>query len=87
LGQADQAAEIAAVIVERGLGGNDPDLPHRLEAFQRDRSRRASDMRKLATGWARTATARATKPVPGEDVSVAQLLALAFPERIGKTRG
>ncbi|MFX8762491.1 hypothetical protein ABTM82_18860, partial [Acinetobacter baumannii] len=28
-----------------------------------------------------------TKPVPGEDVSVAQLLALAFPERIGQTRG
>ena len=37
----EEAAEIAAVIVERGLGGNDADLAHRLEGFRRDRSRRA----------------------------------------------
>jgi ATP-dependent helicase HrpB len=43
------------VIVERGLGGNDADLAHRLESFRRDRSRRAGDMRKLAAGWARMA--------------------------------
>src|SRR5262245_38088104 len=46
-GRAREAAEIAAVIVERGLGGNDADLAHRLEGFRRDRSRRASDMRRL----------------------------------------
>ena len=35
------AAEIAAVLTERGLGGDDVDLRHRLDQFRRDRSRRA----------------------------------------------
>jgi ATP-dependent helicase HrpB len=86
-GQAEEAAEIAAVIVERGLGGTDVDLAHRLEAFRRDRSRRAHDMRRLAAGWARMArTGRAAREAH-EEMSIAQLLALAFPERIGKARG
>ena len=87
LGHAEEAAEIAAVIVERGLGGNDADLAHRLEGFRRDRSRRASDMRKLAAGWARMASAGRSAQEPREDMSIARLLALAFPERIGKARG
>ena len=87
LGHAQEAAEIAAVIVERGLGGNDADLAHRLDEFRRDRSRRASDMRKLAAGWARMASAGRSAQAPREDMSIARLLALAFPERIGKARG
>ena len=87
LGHAEEAAEIAAVIVERGLGGNDADLAHRLEGFRGDRSRRASDMRKLAAGWARMASAGRSPQGPREDMSIARLLALAFPERIGKARG
>jgi ATP-dependent helicase HrpB len=87
LGHAQEAAEIAAVIVERGLGGNDTDLTHRLDGFRRDRSRRAGDMRKLAAGWARTASAGRSSQAPREDMSIARLLALAFPERIGKARG
>jgi ATP-dependent helicase HrpB len=87
LGHAQEAAEIAAVIVERGLGGNDADLAQRLAGFRRDRSRRAGDMRKLAAGWARVAGARRLAREPVEDISIARLLALAFPERIGKARG
>jgi ATP-dependent helicase HrpB len=96
LGRAQEAAEIAAVIVERGLGGNDVDLAHRLEAFRRDRSRRAHDMRRLAAGWARLAHARGPAPARAqteedaqtvEEASLARLLALAWPERIGKARG
>jgi len=86
-GRAREAAEIAAVIVERGLGGNDADLAHRLEGFRRDRSRRASDMRRLAAGWARTPSAGRSTQEPRENLSIARLLALAFPERIGKARG
>lgn len=86
-GQADEAAEIAAVMVERGLGGNDPDLAHRLDSFRRDNSRRASDMRRLATGWARTASGGRKTETTKSDLSPARLLALAFPERIGKARG
>jgi ATP-dependent helicase HrpB len=87
LGNAGLAAEIAAVIVERGLGGNDADLAHRLDGFRRDRSRRASDMRKLAAGWARAANTNRSAQTSREDMSVARLLALAFPDRIGKARG
>jgi ATP-dependent helicase HrpB len=74
-------------MVERGLGGNDADLAHRLDGFRRDRSRRASDMRKLAAGWARMASAGRSVHGPREEMSIARLLALAFPERIGKARG
>ena len=47
------AADIAAVLTERGLGGDDVDLTHRVENFRRDRSRRASDARAMAKRWAR----------------------------------
>jgi ATP-dependent helicase HrpB len=87
LGHAGEAAEIAAVIVERGLGGNDPDLAHRLGEMRRDRSRRAQDMRRLAAGWARLARAGHPALASGEETTVARLLALAYPERIGKARG
>ncbi|HWK40035.1 MAG TPA: ATP-dependent helicase HrpB, partial [Hyphomicrobium sp.] len=88
-GQAQEAAEIAAVMVERGLGGNDIDLVHRIENFRRDRSRRAGDMRKLATGWARMAAEARGKAARSHDDnrSIAQLLALAYPGRIAKARG
>ncbi|HTV32136.1 MAG TPA: ATP-dependent helicase HrpB [Methylocella sp.] len=86
-GQAEEAAEIAAVIVERGLGGNAPDLADRLEAFRRDRSRRATDMRKLAIGWARLASADRSVQESREDLSIAHMLAFAFPKRIAKARG
>src|SRR6185312_5707965 len=46
------AAEIAAVLTERGLGGDDPDLRHRLDQFRRDRSRRAEDARTMVGRWA-----------------------------------
>ena len=85
-----QAAEIAAVLVERGLGGKDPNLDHRLEAFRRDRTPRSTDMRRLAEGWAKTAgdaSPSTGKTKERETPSTATLLALAFPERIAKARG
>lgn len=93
MGTEAEAAEIAAVLVERGLGGNDTSLDHRLEAFRRDRSRRATEMRRLAAGWVRTARSTSpTSPSPHEGgeaspPSAAALLALAYPERIAKARG
>jgi ATP-dependent helicase HrpB len=84
VGHAREAAEIAAVIVERGLGGGDADLAERLSAFRRDRSRPAGDMRRLAAGWARMASAGGS--AQGAQTSIARLLALAYPERIGKAR-
>jgi ATP-dependent helicase HrpB len=74
-----RAALVAAVLTERGLGGTDPDLSHRLSSLARDNSPRAADARTLAARWARR--------VDGEDLSDGVLLALAYPERIAKARG
>ncbi|HEY4774557.1 MAG TPA: ATP-dependent helicase HrpB, partial [Xanthobacteraceae bacterium] len=46
------AADIALVLTERGLGGADIDLRHRLDEFKRDRSPRAAEARRLAQRWA-----------------------------------
>jgi ATP-dependent helicase HrpB len=54
-GAGSLAAEIAAVLTERGLGGNDVDLRHRIEALRRDRSPRATEARRMAKRWAETA--------------------------------
>jgi ATP-dependent helicase HrpB len=83
-GNAGAAAEIAAILVERGIGGNDVDLATRLENFRRDRSKRAESMRSLARQWARSAE---KANGPRDKMSPAALLALAYPERIAKHRG
>jgi ATP-dependent helicase HrpB len=143
---ATTAAEIAALIGERGLGGDDVDMRERLAALRRDRSPRARDVRAMAQRWAeasasvnsdslsvaRTApsplvgegwgggsnnaietippsrrashgglphkgggnryrsSAPINSPSPqrgGEHLTVGALIALAFPERVGKNRG
>ena len=83
-GAAERAAAVAVVLTERGLGGQDVDLRHRLESLGRDRSPRARDAKALAERWARTAGGRKTGAAEVDD---ALLLAEAFPERIAKARG
>jgi ATP-dependent helicase HrpB len=82
-GQAGRAARIAALISERGLGGRDVDLRHRLEGLERDRSHRARDARTLADRWAGL-TGRAGT---AERLADGLLLAFAYPERIARARG
>lgn len=82
-GQAARAARIAALVTERGLGGRDADLRHRLEGLERDRSPRARDARALADRWA----SLAGKAGRGEPLSDGLLLAFAYPERIARARG
>ncbi len=83
-GNAGTAAEIAAIIVERGISGNDIDLALRIENFRRDRSQRADGMRGLARQWAKIAGKGSSIK---QDMSLAAILALAYPERIAKNRG
>jgi ATP-dependent helicase HrpB len=83
-GAALDAAEIAVLIGERGLGGDDVDLTHRLDNLRRDRSPRARDARAMAARWAEEAKSQGTG---GEESSVGAILALAYPERIAKNRG
>lgn len=87
LGEGGRAAEIAAVLVERGIGGNDADLTTRLENFGRDRGRRATDLRRLAQDWARRAAPKGLVLKSSEPLSIAAILALAYPDRIAKARG
>ncbi len=86
-GAALAAAEIAAVLVERGIGGPDADLSTRVELFRRDRSRRAEDLKRLAKGWAQAAQGPHRSAPTGEPMSEAAILALAYPDRIAKARG
>jgi ATP-dependent helicase HrpB len=83
------AAEIAALLVERGLGGSDTSLEVRLDNFRRDRGRRAADMRRMAEGWADLAQGGAPVPKARTErgFTAAQLVALAYPDRIAKARG
>ncbi|WP_163540412.1 hypothetical protein, partial [Klebsiella pneumoniae] len=54
-GQARMAADVAAVLVERGLGGESVDVAERVERFRRERGGRAENMRRLSANWARQA--------------------------------
>src|SRR6202040_893131 len=59
-----EAGEIAAVLTERGLGGDSVDLDVRLDQFRRDRSQRASSARSLAQRWASQVAASEGLPSP-----------------------
>ncbi len=82
-GQALQAAEIAVLLTERGLGGNDADLETRLLQFRRDRGPRADGARGLANRLA----AQAGGKQSNENASVGELLLHAYPDRLAKSRG
>jgi ATP-dependent helicase HrpB len=77
------AAEIAAVVSERGLGGNDADLSYRISEFRRDRSRRGEEARGLARRWAESAGGKIRETSPA---AAGSLLALAYPDRVAKLR-
>ncbi|MGY3620380.1 ATP-dependent helicase HrpB [Bradyrhizobium sp. USDA 10063] len=85
-GAAAEAAEIAAVLTERGLGGDSIDLDVRLDQFRRDRSQRASSARSLARRWASQVTSSKTSEAAGT-LSTGTMLAFAFPDRVARNRG
>jgi ATP-dependent helicase HrpB len=86
-GEGEAAAEIAAIITERGLGGDSVDLEHRRDQFRRERSPRATSARDLARRWA-SQVAASEKTAAGEgDLSTGLMLAYAFPDRVARNRG
>lgn len=81
-GDAETAAELAVLIGERGLGGDDTDLARRLDRFRTDRSPRAQDARAMAKRWSKLAGGRNGEPrEPGHH------LARAFPDRVAQPAG
>ncbi|MEO8321131.1 MAG: ATP-dependent helicase HrpB, partial [Bradyrhizobium sp.] len=87
LGAGEEAADIAAILTERGLGGDSVDLDVRLDQFRRDRSQRAGSARSLAQRWA--SQVASTEGAPAEDSAPATgiMLAFAFPDRVARNRG
>jgi ATP-dependent helicase HrpB len=75
------AAEIAVLIGERGLGGDEIDLGGRLERFRRERGKRADEARGLARRWAGMVGNTGT----GGDVG--RHLARAYPDRVAQRAG
>lgn len=84
-GMAREAAEIAALLTERGLGGDSADLDSRLDQFRRDRGQRATSARQMAQRWATSLSS--PKRELDAAASTGALLSLAFPDRIAKNRG
>lgn len=83
-GCGQRAADAAVLLSERGLGGTDADLDVRRDRWHRDRGKRASAARGLARRW------RQLAPGPSDadtgDMSLAGLVALAFPDRVARRR-
>ena len=78
------AADVALILSERGLGGNDIDLGHRLDELRRDRSRRADEARRMARRWVE---AVGSSEQGRAVLSPGSILGLAYPDRIAKNRG
>ncbi|WP_432285659.1 ATP-dependent helicase HrpB [Aminobacter sp. BA135] len=84
-GAALEAAQLAVLMTERGLGGDSADLERRLQRFRNERSPRANAARQLAERLARQAGA-AGQP-SGDAPTPGALLLLAWPDRVAKARG
>ncbi|MFZ5748871.1 MAG: ATP-dependent helicase HrpB [Pseudomonadota bacterium] len=82
-GMARTAAEVAVLLGERGLGGNDADLELRIRRWRNERGQRAEGARRLAQRWARLVD-DGTGDAGGN--MVAQCVALAFPDRVARRR-
>jgi ATP-dependent helicase HrpB len=77
-GFARSAAEVAVLLTERGLGGNDADLEVRHRRWLADRSPRTQAAKRMAERWA------SSPPASGR--GIAEAVALAFPDRLSRRR-
>ena len=93
------AAELAVLLTERGLGGNEADLEVRHRRWRGDRGVRAEAARRMADRWANSAPAQAgalrvngearklhPPLLPSQEHKIALAVALAFPERLSRRR-
>ena len=83
-GQEHEAALLAVLLTERGLGGDSADLERRMMRFADERSPRAKAARQLAQNLVRNAgrgIAGTSAAAPGT------LLLQAWPDRVAKARG
>jgi ATP-dependent helicase HrpB len=84
-GAARDAALLALLLQERGLGGRGEDLAARLDRWKGERGTRAEASRKLAARWERRAVELAGAS-NGESPPLGVLLAEAYPDNIARRR-
>ena len=77
------AADVAVLLTERGLGGNDPDLELRWRRWRSERSPRAQAARQLAARWRQRLKIAEEE---GLELGLGSALALAFPDRVCRRR-
>ena len=82
-GLAAAASDVAVLLTERGLGGNEVDLEVRWRRWRSDKSQRASAARNLAARWRRLLGA---EDAPAVEHDFGKALALAFPDRLSRRR-
>jgi ATP-dependent helicase HrpB len=82
-GHATEAAMLAVLLTERGLGGDGADLERRLMRFRTEKSPRAIAARQLAERLAKQAGGRKGDAPAGAGA----LLIHAWPDRVAKARG
>ena len=82
-GFAPAAADVAVLLTERGLGGNDPDLELRWRRWRSDKSARAAAARSMVGSWLRRTQSEAGQVAERD---LARALALAFPDRVSRRR-
>ena len=80
------AADVAALLTERGLGGNDPDLELRHRRWNSERGPRAEGARRMAMNWAAKVGSTRAKGAGRVASNLAASLALAFPDRLSRRR-
>ena len=86
LGAEGEAAGLALLLQERGLGGRGEDLLARADRWATDRSARAEAARKMARSWAQKARGLVPGGAADGDVPAGVLLAEGFPENLARRR-
>lgn len=83
------AADVAVLLSERGLGGNDADLEQRLRRWRGERGKRAEAARGLARRWLSLlpSSGKARAQAGDERAAIGACVALAFPDRLSRRRG
>ena len=84
-GGATDAAQLALLLQERGLGGRGDDLQHRLESWRRDRSARAEASRQLAGRWTKQVKGQ-VRGSGGDTPPLGAILAEGFPDMVARRR-
>lgn len=83
-GLADVAAQVAVLLGERGIGGQDVDVETRLRRWKTERGAKAQAARGMAERWARLAPSHGSLSLP--DRGIATCIALGYPDRVARRR-